>query len=326
MSSSITFQNNKPYDPITLSIWDDKYAIQAPIVLEDATLVKDCLFIYKAKMKFVNDAAGQAAPETTIVKFSSGDPYQMMKMEKEANFYVDHLRTTYGNGVPTFYGLYKGNYSRKDRRGNLHTGKCACLVLQYCGEPLRIAMFKELENDRPFRQKLVELFERLHIQLGIWHRDLYPFDVLNNDGVPFIIDFSNASLHKCEISVAIVEGEVEPSPRLIPCPEFSAFLDALDTWWLPTVTVWHRGLYVTNNRVKSAAYIFERIRLDRYLREDGLTDEDFWNEAVVAWKTIRSHWAKYHPKDSTIPPLGITDYEEYLAKKDGRNDALAKAG
>ncbi|KAF5370442.1 hypothetical protein D9615_009762 [Tricholomella constricta] len=329
MSSSITFQENTPYGPITLSVWDDKYAVQAPIVLEDATILKGLeegsngKFIYEAKMKFVNDAAGEAA-KTTIVKFSS-DCDGMRVMEREAKFYVDHLKATYGNGVPEFYGLYKGECIETDDDDTPTTVNCACLVLQRCGEPLGITNFRELENDRPFRQKLVKLFERLHIQLDIWHRDLYPVDVLNMDGEPFIIDFSDAETHTCELSVALEEGEVEPLSSLIPCPELSAFLRALETWWLPIATMWHGGLFVENDKVTSAAYIFKRISRKGVLKEEGLSDEDIWNEAVVAWKTIRSHWAKYHP-GKKIRTLGITNYEEYLAQKDDRKNAPAKAG
>ncbi|KAF5370444.1 hypothetical protein D9615_009764 [Tricholomella constricta] len=326
MSSSITFQEDEPYTPITLSIWDDKYAIRAPIVLEDATILENrgSGIIYKAKMKYVDDAAGQAAPETTIVKFSSNHD-RMMRMEDEARFYVDHLRTTYGNGVPTFYGLYKGDYSRKDRRGNLYTGKCACLVLQYCGKPLRIALFKQLENDRPFRHKLVKLIERLHIELGVSHGDFYTSDVLNMDGKPFIVDFSDAWIHKCDIEVAIEEGEMRPRPSLLACKELRGFLNSLHTWWLPDHTVWHRGLFVENDDVYSAAEIFEQ--RSRKIHEDrAWTDEDFWNEAVVAWKTIHSHWAKYHPENPTIPDLGITDYQEYLAQKEQGKSAPAETG
>ncbi|KAF5370473.1 hypothetical protein D9615_009758 [Tricholomella constricta] len=322
MSSSVTFRNNEPYDPITLSIWDDKYAVQAPIVLEDATILEDRgdgVLIYEAKMKYVNDAAGQ---ERTVVFYFSDDLDDMDDLKDEADFYVDHLKPMYGNGVPEFYGLYKWEYIETDYSDddNDTPADCACLVLQYCGEPLGIALWRELENDQPFRRKLVNIIEKLHIKLNIRHNAIYPENVLNLKGEPFIINFSNAEIHNCDTHVAIEEGELRPRPRLLACKELRAFLNALDTWYLPDYTVWHRGLFVENDSIKSAAEIFERRSREGFLEDRALKDEDFWNEAVAAWKMIHSHWAKYHPEDSTIPDLGITDYQEYLAQKDSDDD------
>ncbi|KAG6887359.1 hypothetical protein C0992_012662, partial [Termitomyces sp. T32_za158] len=69
--------------------------------------------------------------QNVIVKFAYEDIEEIAipRLEYESHIYVDFLKPLWGVHVPKFYGFYLHKSSDLDELS------CACIVLQYCGEP-----------------------------------------------------------------------------------------------------------------------------------------------------------------------------------------------
>ncbi|KAG6882612.1 hypothetical protein C0993_009860, partial [Termitomyces sp. T159_Od127] len=92
------------------------------VTLTDVTFLKrteNNHYIFRAK------SSGQ----DVIVKFAyeDDDGLAIPRLEHESKIYVDYLKPLWGVHVPRFYGFYLHDSS--------DSGSCACIVLQYCGEP-----------------------------------------------------------------------------------------------------------------------------------------------------------------------------------------------
>ncbi|KAG6892922.1 hypothetical protein C0992_011876, partial [Termitomyces sp. T32_za158] len=94
------------------------------VTLADVTFLKKTgndHYIFRAKY------SGQ----DVVVKFTYKDieGFSIPRLKNESQIYVDYLKPLWGVHVPKFYGFYVQESSDPNELS------CACIVLQYCGEP-----------------------------------------------------------------------------------------------------------------------------------------------------------------------------------------------
>ncbi|KAG6894629.1 hypothetical protein C0993_011118, partial [Termitomyces sp. T159_Od127] len=281
------------------------------IILKDVTFLKKTendSYIFKAKK----------SGEDVIVKFTyeDGEDMAIPRLEHESQIYVDYLKPLWGVHVPKFYGFYLYNSSDPDELS------CACIVLQYCGEPA-VSDLSELNDYRGheygikrFRNDTIDLVFRLHSpEIGIEHDALNASHILDFKGKPFLVDFGGAEFHDClawqdvkltRDSMAPKEGEVLPpfgSPSLM-CYELFTFLKSIK-YCLPS-SIEYDGMMFVCKSITSAAALYERA-LKGWPKFRPA--KELWDEAVTHWQSVRSNWKKYHPDAVVEPPLGIIDFE-----------------
>ncbi|KAG6876627.1 hypothetical protein C0992_012227, partial [Termitomyces sp. T32_za158] len=206
------------------------------VTLADVTFLKKTEhdhYIFKAKL------SGQ----DVVVKFTYEDDDELAipRLQHESEIYVDYLKPLWGVHVPILYGFYLYESSNFDELS------CACIVLQYCGEPA-VSDLSQL-NDycsneygiKQFRNDTMDLVFRLHSpEIGLDHDALNASHVLDFEGNPFLIDFGGTEPHECfawkragqltRETLAAKEGEVlgPLSSKSVLCYELWNFLESTE--------------------------------------------------------------------------------------------------
>ncbi|KAG6882783.1 hypothetical protein C0993_009182, partial [Termitomyces sp. T159_Od127] len=286
------------------------------VTLTDVTFVKKTEhnhFIFMAK------TSGQ----DVVVKFTyeDEDGLAIPRLKHESQIYVDYLKPLWGIHVPRFYGFYSHDSSDSDE------WPCACILLQYCGKPAvsDLSQLTDYCGDKygikQFRNDTMDLVFRLHSpEIGLEHDALNASHILDFEGKPFLIDFGGAEFHDClaweeagqltRETLPIKEGEIlglMDSDNGIMCYELWIFLEAIK-YPFPS-SVEYNGLKYKCKAITSASDLYEQelIAWPKYKPA-----KELWDEAVEKWQDIHSNWKKYHLDAVVEPPLGITDFEEYL--------------
>ncbi|GBE89710.1 hypothetical protein SCP_1700340 [Sparassis crispa] len=142
-----------------------------------------------------------------------------------------------GIAIPRYVGLFQGE---------MEDGRCACLVREYCGERLR----KPLCGTKwDFRGEVVNLLRQIHDK-GVEHGNFSEENiVIDVEGRPFLIDFSEAEKHECEATMPITIDDIQPMLKDFGCRElFNAAV--LAEVWLPGKILF-MGFYVPTQFAQS---------------------------------------------------------------------------
>ncbi|KAG6872108.1 hypothetical protein C0995_012915 [Termitomyces sp. Mi166 len=316
MSISLTIPNGNEKDEHRLirqikgAAENDDY-----VTLTDVTLLKKTENDYRT-------LRAKMAGQDVIVKFTYEEEDAIPRLEHESQIYVDYLKPLWGIHVPKFYGFYLYNSSGRNR------WPCACMVLQYCGEPA-VSDLSQLKDYRArdlgikqFRNDTMDIVFRLHSpEMGLDHSALNASHILDFRGKPFLTDFSCAGPHDCLASKArqltretlpAKEGEILQSVGhdSMKCLGLRLFLESLD-YCIPRRIEFYGERFVCSE-ILSAAFLYQQA-LEAWSDK---SEEEMWSDSVKEWRHIHSNWKKYHPDAAVEPPLGIVDLQEYLKTVD----------
>ncbi|KAG5641954.1 hypothetical protein DXG03_003924 [Asterophora parasitica] len=89
--------------------------------------------IFRAMMRSV-PADNSEVFKDVVIKISVADSEKLV-IRREAEFYQRTLKPYYGQGVPTFYGLYEGTQC-DSLDPNCKKYQCTFLVLEWCVDPI----------------------------------------------------------------------------------------------------------------------------------------------------------------------------------------------
>jgi hypothetical protein len=67
-------------------------------------------------------------------------------------------------------------------------------------------------------------------EVGLRHCDISEDNVLDNDGLPFIIDLEHAVTHTCGLKMSIQQGELRPRQSEFDCDELYILCDDTKIW------------------------------------------------------------------------------------------------
>ncbi|TFY66117.1 hypothetical protein EVG20_g4976 [Dentipellis fragilis] len=138
-------------------------------------------------------------------------------VETEATFYEGKLRYLQGIHVPVCHGYFSGDTPE---------GPKACLVLDYCCEPIQDT-FSELSLS--FKKAILKSALAIH-DAGVATHDWAERNVLDYHGYPMIIDFDEARPHECKRKMPVVEGELSPRCADFGCSEIFRLVKKLRLW------------------------------------------------------------------------------------------------
>ncbi|KAL6298898.1 hypothetical protein BKA93DRAFT_743304, partial [Sparassis latifolia] len=184
---------------------------------------------------------GAAPPPMDIVCKVGFGKRSRNSLQAEANIYI-HLKDLQGIAIPRYVGLFQGE---------MEDGRCACLVREYCGERLR----KPLCGTKwDFRCEVVNLLRQIHDK-GVEHGNFSEENiVIDVEGRPFLIDFSEAEKHECEATMPITIDDIQPMLKDFGCRElFNAAV--LAEVWLPGTSSFH-NLHYAHARLNSSQVKF----------------------------------------------------------------------
>ncbi|KAA1470933.1 hypothetical protein DENSPDRAFT_818789 [Dentipellis sp. KUC8613] len=141
----------------------------------------------------------------------------MHHIETEATFYEGKLRDLQGLHIPVCHGYFSGS-----TRG----GPVACLVLDYCCEPVQ----DSFSNLSPrFKRAILSSALAIH-DAGVATHDWAERNVLDYHGCPMIIDFDEARPHECKRKMQVIEGEDPPRCADFGCSEIFRLVKNLGLW------------------------------------------------------------------------------------------------
>ncbi|TRM62318.1 hypothetical protein BD626DRAFT_631035 [Schizophyllum amplum] len=152
--------------------------------------------------------------------------------------------------IPRCFGLFearpKGPFGRPIR----------CLLLEYCGAPLRARKLSSLP--RQVKARIIDKAFYFHDVAGMAHGNLWDGHLLARsscddapahrstihdsckalheriepaaDSEPFFVDLSDCTQHACHCTMEVVEGDPKPSPSEFKCKEVWELVCALGVW------------------------------------------------------------------------------------------------
>jgi len=140
-------------------------------------------------------------------------------LRKELTYY-QNLRHLQGDCIPKCFGHF---FSPSEDQ------TFGCLVLEYCGRPVR--SIYDSQGDIPFalRVKIINVIKRIH-DAGVVHGGFGVFDVLVASAKPFVVNFKNSSEKACERRLDIVNGAVAPRREQFGCRELYRLCVDLGIW------------------------------------------------------------------------------------------------
>ncbi|RDB17268.1 hypothetical protein Hypma_001952 [Hypsizygus marmoreus] len=151
-----------------------------------------------------------------ILKFSRWGEH-VDDLIHEADVYENKAVSLQGNIIPRYYGAFQAQLGDKP---------LTCLVIEYSGHPLS-RYFAGCE--KRFFWELMRKLNTLH-RHGLKHGDFSERNVVNKDGIPFIIDLESVEPHKCERQVLIKMGCARPNKGDVGCFEIQTFIGKLPIW------------------------------------------------------------------------------------------------
>ncbi|TFY66110.1 hypothetical protein EVG20_g4975 [Dentipellis fragilis] len=193
-------------------------------------------------------------------------------LKNEITFYEGKLQHLQGVYIPVCHGYFMGQTSE---------GPTICLVLDYCGEPVKDA-FPDLSPT--FKTAILHAALAIH-DAGVATYDWAERNVLDYRGLPMIIDFDEAALHKCERTMQVVEGKPAPPCVKFGCGEIFQLVKDLRLW-KPNV-IRFLGVYYP------LAVAVDPHNLATKAPK-GVPPKQAYREAV---KAIREHGKMYYPAE-----------------------------
>ncbi|KDQ19087.1 hypothetical protein BOTBODRAFT_103494 [Botryobasidium botryosum FD-172 SS1] len=157
-------------------------------------------------------------PREVVYKVAT-TPRAIELLKHEANVYRQ-LRKLQGKCVPLFHGLFEGFMQGE---------AAACIVIDYCGVPLKVTLDRVNRDDL---KKVVDAVVAIH-KAGVIHNDLYERNIVFLDGRPFIINFELAIPHKCSAPRIFIGGP-QPNDYDFGCDELYILCsDEMANLWSP---------------------------------------------------------------------------------------------
>ncbi|THH16498.1 hypothetical protein EW146_g4150 [Bondarzewia mesenterica] len=124
-------------------------------------------------------------PSRCCIKFASNrKEYDALEWENEV--YTLDLQRLQGDAVPRLYGFFGADI------GN---GKVGCLVMELCTR-IDAAILRHSERSRELHRRVMVAICKVH-DANIWHGDLRYAHCVMNEGKVYIVDFAQASRHRC---------------------------------------------------------------------------------------------------------------------------------
>ncbi|TFY66118.1 hypothetical protein EVG20_g4974 [Dentipellis fragilis] len=224
--------------------------------------------IYRGRL--YDASAAKDGGREVVCKFAYGKR-TIKYLEKEMQFYEGKLQHLQGVYIPICHGYFVGQS---------HEGRTACLVLDYCGEPIEDA-FSEL--DPTFKTAILHAALAIH-DAGVMTFDWAERNVLNYGGLPMVIDFDEAEPHKCERTMPVIEGKPAPRCTDFGCSEIWQLVEDLRLWKPNTIRF--LGVYYP----LELAYDPHKLAAKA---PKHMSPEDAYKEAR---RTIIEHGKRYYPE------------------------------
>ncbi|KDQ19088.1 hypothetical protein BOTBODRAFT_28580 [Botryobasidium botryosum FD-172 SS1] len=219
-------------------------------------------------------------PRQVVCKIAT-TPWAIELLQNEASVY-HQLKKLQGKCIPLFHGLFEGF---------MQGMPAACIVLDYCGVPLKVTLDRVNKN---LLKKVVDAAMAVH-KAGIMHRDLVERNIVILDGRPFIIDFESAIPHEC-LAPKIFIGGPRPYKFEFKCDELYWFCgDEVADLWSPGRVYYFEQPVPIKYALESAEKLAEQAPKDT-------PEELALLEAKVAMcqlaRDLEGYWKKY---DSRLP-------------------------
>ncbi|TFY71216.1 hypothetical protein EVG20_g1790 [Dentipellis fragilis] len=206
-----------------------------------------------------------------VCKLAYGQHY-MTRVATEARLYSGKLKHLQGVYVLQYHGHFVG---RTDE------GPVSCIALDYCGQELDL-LFLALPVE--FKRALICTMSAIH-DAGIRHFDIRNQNVLNNNGLPVVIDFGEAEDHVCERTMEIVENVAAPM-------DYHFGYDELHQLCID-LRIWKPGMFKYITSYRPAQYLYRPYTLAE-MAPDDWSYEDAVNEA---YRAIGEHIEEFYPED-----------------------------
>ncbi|KZV64914.1 hypothetical protein PENSPDRAFT_756926 [Peniophora sp. CONT] len=149
---------------------------------------------------------------------------------REGELYAGPLAEMSNRAVPSCYGVFRvTNRTVVDDENDCSFG---CLILADLGEPVE----SFAKADEMFQIRLVNVLVELHHKMHMTHGQVYPVNVFDKNGWPFLVDFSRAKLnHQCKFLLerdALKEFGLDVKPKFedLPCKELYKVTEAVNGW------------------------------------------------------------------------------------------------
>ncbi|KAA1473268.1 hypothetical protein DENSPDRAFT_839719 [Dentipellis sp. KUC8613] len=239
------------------------------LILRDAELIHDRQNARVFRAQLVSPSTG--LQHDVICKLA----YEQRSMDcvaTEARFYSGKLKHLQGVYVPRYHGHFVG---RTDK------GAISCIVLDYAGEELDV-LFLALPID--FKRALICAMIAIH-DAGVRHFDIRNRNVLNNDGLPMIIDFGEAEDHECERQMGFTENVAAPGASDFGCTEL--FQSCVD------LRIWKPGKFQYLRNSIPVRFLYNPYRLAE-MAPKSWSYEDALEEA---YRAIDEHLRRFYPED-----------------------------
>ncbi|RDB17089.1 hypothetical protein Hypma_001929 [Hypsizygus marmoreus] len=158
-------------------------------------------------------------PVDAVLKFSHQGK-NVDSLLHEANIYENHVKDLQGDVIPRCFGVFQATIAE-----NLIT----CLITEYCGSPIEGSNICSW-GPEDFFWEVIRKLDRLH-KHGFAHGDFKESNVVNNNGVPFIIDLEHAKPHICKRALLIKKSSIQPTNAAdLNCEELYYFIIDLPLW------------------------------------------------------------------------------------------------
>ncbi|KAA1473262.1 hypothetical protein DENSPDRAFT_266522 [Dentipellis sp. KUC8613] len=206
-----------------------------------------------------------------VCKLAYGQRY-MTRVATEARLYSGKLKRLQGVYVPQYHGHFVGQTDE---------GPASCIVLDYCGKELDLLF---LAMPVEFKRALICAMSAIY-DAGIRHFDIRNRNVLNNNGLPVVIDFGEAEDHVCERTMEIVEGVAAPMDYHFGCDELHQLCIDL--------RIWKPGMFKYITSYRPVQYLYRP-----YTLAEMAPDDWSYDDAVdEAYRAIGEHLEEFYPED-----------------------------
>ncbi|KAA1473264.1 hypothetical protein DENSPDRAFT_266528 [Dentipellis sp. KUC8613] len=223
--------------------------------------------VFHAQLKY--PSAGQQ--RNVVCKLAYG-AHSKASLATEARLYSGKLKHLQGVYVPQYYGHFIGQTDK---------GLTSCIILDYCGKRLDLLFLAQTID---FKRALVCAMVAIH-NAGVRHFDIRNRNVLDNGGLPTVIDFGEAEDHECEREMDIIENIAAPMDSEFGCDElYQLCID---------LRIWKPAMFKYIRSSRPASFLYRPYKLAETAPE-GWSYEDAVEEA---YRAIGSHIEECYPED-----------------------------
>ncbi|KAJ7122038.1 hypothetical protein C8R43DRAFT_51499 [Mycena crocata] len=206
--------------PLTLTRFvefEDESEEEEWIVTDVKTIhIGDGSSVFRAQVHRPNDT-----PLDAVLKVDpTGERHSAFM--KEVEVYQTKGMKLQGVIIPIFYGCF---------HVELNQTPVTCLVMEYCGEPMKLPLHR-VEN--PFMSDLL-LYVAIFHQHGMTHGDLYERNILVLNERPVLIDLESTTDHTCMVRMNTVPGALIPSVEEYGCAELHDLIVRMGLWHSDTL-------------------------------------------------------------------------------------------